>query len=250
MNLISEIEQIALETWPAEEMVDCDGWVLRASRGTTSRANSVWPNQDNGRLSLTQKIEAAESFYQSRNLTVKFQVNPISKPVNLAQTLLAKGYKAVGHVVVQTAVISSRQPPINPQLLFIHSDRLTAGWLKFHQDGNQYSEEETAVRGGIMRRITTPVVYLEAELNGETVGIGSAILMNGWLGILNMRTADAVKRQGVGTAVLTKLLQWGQQKGATKTFLQVVAKNQPAQALYRQFGYETVYGYHYLVAGD
>jgi ribosomal protein S18 acetylase RimI-like enzyme len=41
------------------------------------------------------------------------------------------------------------------------------------------------------------------------------------------------------------LAQWGQTYGVQQVYLQVMVENIPALALYRRFGFETLYHYYY-----
>ncbi len=48
--------------------------------------------------------------------------------------------------------------------------------------------------------------------------------------------------------LVDSLLAWGAKAGCTEAYLQVVATNAPAIALYRALGFTEVYRYHYQVA--
>ena len=56
-----------------------------------------------------------------------------------------------------------------------------------------------------------------------------------------------MRRTGLGSAVLRSLLEWGAERGATTTYLQVVVANIAAQELYEAHGYEVHHRYDYLV---
>ena len=45
---IIKLERLAMHAWPAVEVVELDGWLLRYAAGITRRANSVWPNEMRG----------------------------------------------------------------------------------------------------------------------------------------------------------------------------------------------------------
>lgn len=68
-----------------------------------------------------------------------------------------------------------------------------------------------------------------------------------WLGVSSLATREDVRRTGLGTAVLRSLLEWGAERGATTTYLQVVAANTTAQELYQRHGYDVHHRYDYLV---
>jgi len=45
--------------------------------------------------------------------------------------------------------------------------------------------------------------------------------------------------------LLARLLAWAWEHGASHAYLQVEARNDPALAVYRKFGFATAYTYHY-----
>ena len=70
---IRELEEVGYAIWVSPEVEELDGWRLRAARGLTGRANSVFPNAD-GTLPLEEKIERAEAWYADRGQPPRFQL--------------------------------------------------------------------------------------------------------------------------------------------------------------------------------
>jgi GNAT superfamily N-acetyltransferase len=243
------IEQCALASWPAAVVEPCDGWQMRFTYGVTSRANSVWTNDTNGRLSLDDKIATAEAFYAQHHAPARFQVNPHSQPLGLAEQLIERGYQGVGPTQVQTAV-SARAlqtlPEPNTAVQYQLDSTLSSDWLAFHQAANQFDAHVLAERKGILDRIRIPVVYLSAWLNGRIVGIGTAVSHQGWLCISNMLVDPDARRMGIAIGLLGQLLQWGEANNAPNSFLQVVASNQAAINLYQKIGFQYQYTYEYF----
>lgn len=76
-----------------------------------------------------------------------------------------------------------------------------------------------------------------------TVGDGSATWAQGegtidgdWLGVHGVEVDPAHRRQGLATAVMGELLEWGAEQGATTVWLHVEVDNAPAIALYDALG--------------
>nr|WP_246304157.1 GNAT family N-acetyltransferase [Nocardioides thalensis] len=76
-----------------------------------------------------------------------------------------------------------------------------------------------------------------------TVGDGSATWAQGeaaidgdWLGVHGVEVDTAHRRQGLATAVMGELLEWGAEQGATTVWLHVEVDNAPAIALYDALG--------------
>jgi len=58
-------------------------------------------------------------------------------------------------------------------------------------------------------------------------------------------TAAQFRGRGLATAIVTVLSNWALQCGASHAFLQVNDDNAAALAVYRKFGFDTRYAYHY-----
>ena len=69
-----------------------------------------------------------------------------------------------------------------------------------------------------------------------------------WLGVSSLWTRADLRATGLGAAVLRSLLEWGAERGATTTYLQVVVANATAQEIYQARGYEVHHRYDYLAA--
>jgi len=117
--------------------------------------------------------------------------------------------------------------------------------LAFHQQAGGLDAYTAAVREQILRHIGPRTAYVRIERQGETIGIGLGVFERGWLGIFNMLTHPACRRQGVASAILRRLAQWGHALGAADLYLQVMDDNLPARHLYERAGFIAQYGYHY-----
>lgn len=239
------LSQAARDAWPAAEIATVDGWLVRLTEGVTSRANSVWPNQTNGRLSLAQKLATVEQIYATHQQPAIYQISPLNQPPTLDEILAQRGYTAHSPTLVQTAVLPPTTSRPAPHLTLTLASTLTDEWLAAHILLGQYSPQIAAVRAAIMRRIQSPAAYVLAEQNGRLLGVGMGVCQNGWLGIFNMHTAAHARRQGVASAILDQLVHFGQKQHVRRAYLQVVASNQPARLLYQTFQFTTAYQYHY-----
>jgi GNAT superfamily N-acetyltransferase len=84
---------------------------------------------------------------------------------------------------------------------------------------------------------------------GQVVACGLGVLETGYLGLFDLITDPHQRNRGYGTKLLTSLLRWAQENGASHAYLQVVGKNAPARHLYAKLGFEEAYPYWYRVAG-
>jgi ribosomal protein S18 acetylase RimI-like enzyme len=250
LELIRQIETLAADAWPAAEVEDLDGWRLRANDGVTRRANSVWPNENRGRLSLDEKLHAVEAFYATRKLPARFQMCPAALPPDLDPVLAQRGYAEEASTCVQIAELATvlkRSRARRSDAVRV-SEHFNQTWFKTYYETEAVGEKATGARLGIVRRILAPSGFAELKHNGSPVALGMGVLEEGWVGIFGMATRPEFRRRGAATAVLHALAEWGQARGATQVYLQVMVDNLAAQALYAGVGFETLYAYHYRSA--
>jgi len=102
------------------------------------------------------------------------------------------------------------------------------------------------LRSGIAEELSeADVAYLLAVVaNGEVAGIGGARLVTlggafapkKTLHINALFVRQHLRRQGIGDALMSRLLTWGTEAGAVECDLNVLLNN-PAQALYSRHGF-------------
>jgi ribosomal protein S18 acetylase RimI-like enzyme len=63
--------------------------------------------------------------------------------------------------------------------------------------------------------------------------------------VFDVVTDEAMRGQGIATALVARLLARAWDRGARVAYLQVDADNAPAIAVYRRYGFSTIYTYHY-----
>lgn len=82
--------------------------------------------------------------------------------------------------------------------------------------------------------------YLVVRRDGRLVGFAGLWLMADEAHITTFAVHPSWRRQGVAHRLMVSLLELSRQIGAQRMTLEVRVSNQPAQALYRRFGFVTV----------
>ena len=81
--------------------------------------------------------------------------------------------------------------------------------------------------------------------DGRPVASGQLAYEGDIAGLFDIVTAEEMRGRGYATALCAQLLNWAWNHGMRIVYLQVTADNAPALAVYRKFGFESCYTYHY-----
>ncbi len=240
-DLVRTLECRAFNAWPALQTLVHDGWLLRFARGHTKRANSVnalWP----GRTALEARIAHAEGHYRRHGLQPTFRLTPLSEP-DLDALLAARGYRQLDPTIVMRVPVDrvaagAAQVRLQPSPL--------PDWLGAFGKTAGASSESRAILGEMLTRIVPAAAFARIDgPDGAPCAFGMGVAEAGEIGIFEMLTAAAARRKGHAARVIGALTDWGRAQGAHHAYLQVVADNAPARALYERLGFEPVYAYHY-----
>jgi GNAT superfamily N-acetyltransferase len=239
---VLELEELALNAWPARSVLVRDGWLLRLAGGYTKRANSVHMLQA-GHESLADKIAWAESRYAADGQPAIFRLTPLA-PDGIEERLAERGYDIVEPSLVQV----TRVDPSWRR----HDDVVMTGlpdpdWTDAYACAAGLAPGHRAARHGILAAVAPPAILAHIERHGRPVAFGMAVVERGHVGFFDMLTSPDLRRQGLGRRIMESLFAWARDAGATTGTLQVVEDNAPARALYASFGFRSVYGYRYRV---
>jgi GNAT superfamily N-acetyltransferase len=244
--LAQRIEQAALNAWPAAEEEVLDGWLLRFTNGYTKRANSINPLGES-LLDGTEKIETCERIYGERGLPAIFRLTSFRGDAVLDRLLEARGYAVIDPTLVLALDIDdgAGRETSGPGPILYELDR----WLDAFYTISRLPVEQRRDHEAILKGIRGERLLAVVEKEGEDAACGMAVLENGLCGVFDMVTAPGKRNMGLGTRVLSGLLQRARGGGAHLAYLQVVRANAPARRLYARFGFRDVYHYWYRVPG-
>jgi ribosomal protein S18 acetylase RimI-like enzyme len=234
-----DMQRLADAGWPARERERLGDWLLRSHAGITGRANSAMVVGDPG-LPLPEALERVRAWYEARGLPALAQL-PEQDRRN--EELERRGWRRLHVTLVQAAGIGTVLDlvPPRPELRALLEPRPSAEWRALMHDLDPADPEaHVAILTG------PPVVGFATLYDGSTpVAIGRASVEQGWAGVTSVDVAPQRRREGLGSTAMRVLLEWAGGRGATATYLQVRARNEPALALYRRLGYLTHHAYCY-----
>lgn len=241
--MIRQFEELSLNAWPAAATLFYDGWVLRFTGGYTRRANSINPLYPST-LGMEEKIHACEQVYRAEHLPVIFKMTPATEP-GLDARLADLGYQYEAVTSVHVLDLSDWNDPLTG--LSVLSTELTDPWLADFSRMSGIQGSSRALHRQILGAIHPPACYASARAAGQPAACGLGVLDSGCIGLYDIITDAAFRRQGCGERIVRDLLTWGKQNGARVAYLQVMLNNAPALRLYEKVGFREAYRYWYRV---
>lgn len=213
-----DVELHVASLWPTMTTEPLGNWLLRASPplgGRLRRRGNSALAMAEPSLPLSTCVATVRSFYADLGQDPLIQVQADS-PLEIA--LGPQGFTPLGDgdAHCQLASVSKALRAAGPPQ--------SAGRLV--ESGSscvvEYGDESVIARG-------------EAALDGD------------WLGLHSLVVDPSHRRQGLGTAVMAELLDWGASLGATTAWLHVETDNEVGMAAYRRLGFVTHHTNRYLI---
>ncbi|WP_437041078.1 GNAT family N-acetyltransferase [Streptomyces sp. enrichment culture] len=239
-----ELARVAARAWRPVESEWLGDWELRAAAGFTRRANSVLPLGDPG-VPLDAALTTARRWYAERGLPAYVQTATGAEGSQepLCAELEARGW--VREVTAELwvgplAPVADLGDPAGVAL----SREADEAWLARYQRKG-VSEVALRVLG------SGPSVWF-ATVPGaaEPAAIGRCVVDGRWAGFAAVEVDPALRRRGLGTAVMAALARRALDEGASAAWLQVEADNAAARALYAGMGFAAHHAYHHYRAPE
>ncbi len=107
-----------------------------------------------------------------------------------------------------------------------------AEWLDAYARLRAPTVEQMTLQRGIVTRIPTalfPVIGFQA---GDPVGYGLGVIDSKLIGVFGLHVTPTARKSGLGKAMLRRIFQWTEIRGAGRAYLQVEANNDPALRLH------------------
>ena len=239
------IEEASLNAWPALHQMLHDGWVLRFAQGFTKRANSVTPLYP-GSQPIDEKVRFCENLYARERLQSVFRITTEADGTDQAALdsyLDTRGYRLADPSLVLGAPIASEV--VSPRWMVLTLKE----WLNAYAALTGMPAKFMRLHGAILNAIRTECAHAVLRDGEEVLACGLGVAERGLLGLFDIVTHPAHRRQGCGEDLVHGLLAWGRERGADTAYLQVTESNAAAQSLYAKLGFTERYRYWYRI-GD
>lgn len=238
---IRGIEERALNAWPALTTMLMGGWALRLSRGYTKRANSL--NAVAPAMGVEAALDAALPIFHAAGLRPIVRLSPLM-PDGADAALAARGYLAADQTTVMTAALDDRIGDPQVEIATVLAEAWAAGFAVANNVPPQHRDTHDRMLDGLR----LPAGFATLHHDGRPIAYGLGVVERGLIGLFDIVTLPAARRQGAGRRLVTSLMAWGRARGAAGAYLQVVDANAAAIGLYHGLGFRPAYRYHYRLA--
>jgi len=242
-NYIVFYEELSMNAQPALKTQLYDGWVLRFSNGYTNRANSVNPIYTS-LLPVEEKVAFCEDIYTRQGLPTVFKLTDAA-PAELENYLDTQDYEIVTPTyLLENDTLPSSSASGNVTVFYSINPIWRDHCLRLN---GLIDTQKAATAVAMMANILTDVVCAQIEADGKVIACGLCIVERGYAGLYDIVVDPEYRQKGCGTELCRALLSEAVRLGAKSAYLQVVADNTSAIALYKKLGYKHRYKYWYRV---
>jgi N-acetylglutamate synthase len=241
-----ELEEASGRSWPAPDDEWLGRWWLRSAEGFTARACSVRPLGNPGRP-LDDALAYVVGWYAERGLPAMIRVVSGS---NVGAELDHRGWTSAREAVVPTVTVArlrrllaARQDARPLVSAVVETATLPPqSWLRRYEGGVVSPAALQVLTGA------PDVAFATIEAADPTtpaLAIGRAAVEASWVGFTAIEVDPLMRRQGHANAVMSALTDWAASRGAVRAWLEVLADNHSALALYESLGFTEHHRYTY-----
>ena len=243
---VRRLEAVSFRSWPAASTTFDGTWAIRLTAGHPSkRLNSVNPLDPGDQSDLERRIERVARRFQSFGRPLIFRQSPLAPP-QLDQIFNRQNWRRFDETRVMTLDLT-------------HTDLSGAVSQLPLQDVGRWVDQciamesfSVSVKPGLSELIglvTGDVgLFLLEDDDGVPQAAAMAVRFGDLVGLFEIVSNPKMRGQGFARQILRNAMLWGRDRGARQAWLQVVAENRPAVALYESEGFSEVYRYAYRQA--
>ncbi len=242
LSLVQALETRLINAWPSFEIEVVDGWILRFAEGYSKRANAATPLVPGATIDPAL-IDHIVGSFEERGVSPCFRLTGVEDR-RCEEVLAARGLVDFDPSLCLVA-------PLGPELE--HDPSLIVrpapkpAWIEAAAAAYGGEKANAERLGRIVRLIRRQAGFATLSLDGEDAGWGLAVAERGWVGLYDLVISPSLRGLGLGRRLVTSLMAWGREQGATHAYLQVREANEVATSLYASLGFTTGYRYTHRV---
>jgi len=244
---IRDLEERGLNAWPALQTLLVQGWVVRFAQGYTKRANSACALGPDA-APLARIGPDIEALYRRHGQKPIFRLSPLAGADDDAW-LAGRGYYRIEPTRVMRLATLPDQPPRPPSGFSLgFTDHPDPAWIESFTAGDRHGTAGRESLRAMLGALRPPARFATLSHEGSACGYGLAVIERGAAGLFDIQVAGTLRGRGLGRFLVAAILAQARQCGAGSAWLQVLAANEAACALYRRLGFTPVHSYAYRVA--
>jgi len=120
-------------------------------------------------------------------------------------------------------------------------------WIKINSALNKVPPEKESIHKEIIQSIKKPCFFGSILKDDAYIACGLGVLGGNYFGLFDIITHPSHRNQGFGSQLVSGMVDWARENGASTAYLQVMENNSPARRLYTKFGFHDSYRYWYRV---
>lgn len=246
LPLVRRLEAAGFRAWPATHVSFDGSWQLRMTPGHPSkRLNCLVPLDPFDERDMEARVLAAEGTFAAHGLGAAVRQSPLCPP-GLPAVLDRLGWHCGYETLVMTADLDDADIGSGIDHLPTHDiQRFAEACIRIDKARDTTAETVASI---ISRIEPAAGLFLMEGASGPTA-VGICVQDFDLAGIQQVVVERSVRRQGIGRELVSSALRWARLRGARQGWLQVLADNAQAIALYQSMGFRTAYSYAYWKKG-
>jgi ribosomal protein S18 acetylase RimI-like enzyme len=192
---------------------------------------------------IEKLIDDTCAWFQLRHVTPEFRVSPLTQPANVAQIFERRGFVCNEHETQMVLDGKDTEPPTNPRVsveIVSSNDLEKFVTIQHHAFGGTGDPSSISIKmahASFASGMSTPYI---ARIDGDMVSAGALIFWAGVFGIYGVATSAKARGQGVGTALVRRMIQDARARGDAPICLQAET-GANTQRWYERMGFRVVY---------
>lgn len=245
VNMITDIEELSMNAWPALQTKLYDGWVLRFADGYTLRANSINPIYTST-ISLDEKLKFCEKEYERINLPIVYKLTSDSQPKNIDIELEKRGYRRTKAVSLKTLQLDNyyEKEAGDVHITTQFRDDWFTGFFEC-SDLTNVKDQMTVKK--MLNNSIGEVICVSKLVDNKVIGCGLGVVERDYIGIFDIVVDKGHRENGYGKNIMQSILNTAAKKDIKTAYLQVAVGNIAAERLYENLGFQEKYKYWYRV---